>query len=169
MTQAALQQETTLTNQPDPDAVIAVNLSKMRDALSEAKEMRSDLKEILEHVADKGVNLKAAKKAFAIIEADDATAWLIETQEITRYLRILRHGIQESQLELTFESHLAPIDEKAALDGRAAGLAGQSSIDCPHDAATVAAQAWLQAYGQGLSERTLILSMKDDEPEEGED
>lgn len=168
MAEAARQSETTLSNQPDEESVIAVNLFKIRDAIGEKKEQAEDYKATLEHAASKGVNLKAAKKALAIIAAGDASSWLIETQEITRYLRILRHGIQESQLSLSFESHLAPLDEKAALDGRAAGLAGQSSSDCPHDPSTEAAQAWLKAYGEGLSERTLILSMGTDD-EEGED
>ncbi len=169
MAEAARQSEPALSNQPDTEAVIAVNLFKIRDAISETKEQKEDLKATMEHAAGKGVNLKAAKKALSIIASGDASAWLVETQEITRYLRILRHGIQESQLSLSFESHLAPLDEKAALDGRAAGLAGQSSSDCPHDPATGAAQAWLKAYGQGLSERAIILSMGTPDDEEGED
>lgn len=170
MAEAATQTEAPkISNQPDDDAVIAVNLSKIRVAQENAASHHGTLRNVLKHAEGKGVHLKAAKRALAIVKAGDSDAWLEETRETTRYLKILRHGIQEAQISMfEYEPSLAPLDEKAALDGRAAGLAGQSSSDCPHDPATGAAQAWLKAYGQGLSERTLILSMGTDD-EEGED
>ena len=166
MTQAALQQETTLTNQPDDEAVIAVNLSKIRVAQDEAASHHGSLRNVLKHAEGKGVHLKAAKRALAIVKSGYADAWLEETRETTRYLRILRHGIQEAQISMfEFEPSLAPIDEKAALDGRAAGLSEEGEHTNPHDLSTLAGQAWLKAYRQGLAEREIVLSMKDDEPD----
>lgn len=174
MAEAALKQDQ-LSNQPDDEAVIAVNLSKIRVAQDEAASHHGSLRNVLKHAEGKGVHLKAAKRALSIVKSGDADAWLEETRETTRYLRILRHGIQEAQISMfEFEPSLAPIDEKAGLDGRAWGLDGGDENANPHDLSTKAGQAWLSACRQGLSERALVLSMKDDEPEddgdeEGED
>lgn len=165
MAEAARQSET-LPNEPNDEAVIAVNLSKIRAAQESAASHHGSLRNVLKHAEGKGVHLKAAKRALSIVKSGDADAWLEETRETTRYLKILRHGIQESQLELTFEPSLAPLDEKAGLDGRAHGLDGGEESANPHALNTQAGQAWLAAYRQGLFERELVLSMKDDEEDE---
>lgn len=162
----------TLLNTPDDDAVVAVNLSKIRTAQDAATSGHQALRSIMGHAEAKGVHLKAAKRALAIVKSGDAEKWLEENAAVTRYLRILRHGISASQLEMfeAAESDLAPIDEKASLDGRAAGLDGKEESDNPHDLSTVAGQAWLAAFRQGLSERELVLSMEEDEADaEGDD
>lgn len=158
----------TISNQPDDDAIIAVNLSKIRLAQEAAASGHASLRSTLGHCEAKGINLKAAKRALKIVKNGEAEDWLEEAQAITKYLRILRHGISSSQLELfeTEESHLEPTDEKATLDGRAAGLDGKEESDNPHEVGTIAGQAWLTAYRQGLSERELILSMAADEEED---
>lgn len=164
MSPAAAQkaQQPATSNGPDDDAVIAVNLSKIRAAQDAQASNMGSLRNILKHAEGKGVHLKAAKRAIAIVKAGDADSWLEETSAITRYLRIMRHGINDNQLDLQFESTLAPIEEKAQLDGRAAGLDGQSEEINPHALNTRAGQAWLAAFRQGKSERDLVLSMKDD-------
>jgi hypothetical protein len=161
------------TNGPDDDAVIAVNLSKIRTAKDAQSSSVGSLRNIMKHAEAKGVHLKAAKRAIQIVKSGDVDAWLEETSTITRYLRIMRHGINDGQLKLDLESTLAPIEEKAALDGRAAGLSGEPESDNPHHGNTKAGMAWLAAYRQGLSERELVLSMKndvaEDEPEAEDD
>lgn len=168
MAQAAEQQR---PNEPtfDDDAVIAVNLSKIRVAQDHATSGHGQLRNVLKHAEGKGVHLKAAKRALAIVKSGEADAWLEENTAVTRYLRILRHGLQESQLKLfEFESSLAPIDEKAALDGRSAGLQGDHESSNPHHENTLAGQAWMSAFRQGRSERDLIMAMKEEDAD-GED
>jgi hypothetical protein len=157
-------------NTPDDEAVIAVNLSKIRTAQDNAASHHGTLRNILKHAEGKGVHLKAAKRALSIVKSGDADAWLEETRETTRYLRILRHGITENQLKLDFRTTLEPMDEKAANDGRIAGLdmeAEESSN--PHDLNTASGQAWIAAFRQGRSERDFILSMMDSDDEESDD
>jgi ribosome modulation factor len=149
-------------NVPDDDAVIAVNLSKIKTAQETMTSANGALRNIMKHAEGKGVHLAAAKKALSIVRAGDADGWLEETSAITRYLKIMRHGVKDNQLDLQFESTLAPIEEKAALDGRAAGLDGHAEEIIPHALNTRAGQAWLAAFRQGKSERDIILSMKDD-------
>lgn len=151
-------------NEPqiEDDAVIAVNLSKIRVAADQAASGHGTYRSVLAHAEAKGVHLKAAKRALAIVKAgDDAvTAWLEENAAVTKYLRIMRHGIQQSQLDMfETEASLAPIDEKAGLDGLAAGRDGQRESNNPHDLSTPAGQAWLSNYRTGAHERDVILSM----------
>ncbi len=152
-------------NQPGDDAVIAVNLGKIRDAKTKVDAAGNHLRTIEKNAEGKGINLKAAKRALAIVKSGEADDWLQETSAVTRYLKILRHGVTDNQMDLEFESTLAPIEEKAALDGRAMGL--DTSPDAieevnPHALNTRAGQAWLAAFRQGRQERDIILSMKDD-------
>lgn len=171
MAEPAMQQDP-ITNQPDDEAVIAVNLSKIRTAQENALSHQGSYRNVLKHAEGKGVHLKAAKRALSIIKAGDADAWLEETRETTRYLRILRHGITENQLRLDFGTTLEPMEEKAANDGRIAGL-DMTAMESqnPHDFNTASGQAWIKAFRQGREERDIILSMHDDESgdEDGED
>jgi hypothetical protein len=153
------------TNGPDDDAVIAVNLSKIKVAQETAASNHAALRAVLGHAEAKGVHLKAAKRALSIVKSGEADAWLEETSAVTRYLRILRHGINDNQLDLQFESTLAPIEEKAGLDGRALGLdvaPDATEERNPHALNTRAGQAWLAAFRQGRTERDMVLAMKDD-------
>jgi hypothetical protein len=153
------------TNGPDDDAVVAVNLGKIRDAKTKVDAAGNNLRGVMKHAEGKGVNLKAAARALSIVKSGDADSWLEETSAVTRYLKILRHGVNDNQLDLSFESTLAPIEEKAALDGRACGLdTSETAVESqnPHALNTRAGQAWLTAFRQGRSERDIILSMKDD-------
>jgi hypothetical protein len=154
------------TNGPDDDAIAAVNLSRMKEAQERFASENGSLRSVFAKAEIQGIHLKAAKRAIAIVKAGDADSWLKETSAITRYLRIMRHGITENQLSLDLESTLAPIEEKAALDGRSAGLAGDPESANPHAINTKAGQSWIAAFRQGLSERELVLSMKDDDAAE---
>lgn len=165
MTAAAQKQAPPTTpNQPSDEAVIAVNLSRIRAEQDKYGSAGGSLRSVFAKAEQQGVNLDAAKRAIKIVRSGKVDEWLKETSDITRYLRIMRHGINDGQLNLDLESTLAPIEEKAGLDGRAAGLAGQPESDNPHHGNTKAGMAWLTAYRQGLAERNLVLSMKEDAP-----
>jgi hypothetical protein len=160
-----------IPNEPaiDTDAIIAVNLSRMKVAQERYASENGSLRSTFAKAEQQGVHLKAAKRALQIVKAGDVDAWLTETSKVTTYLKILRHGVTENQLSLDLESTLAPIEEKAGLDGRSMGL--DTAEDAtehrnPHDLSTRAGQAWLSAFRQGRTERDIILSMKDDEPED---
>jgi hypothetical protein len=147
---------------PGDDAIIAVNLSRIRSAQDRFSSENGTLRSAFAKAEQQGVNLAAAKRAIKIVRSGKVDEWLEETSAITRYLRIMRHGINDGQLKLDLESTLAPVEEKAGLDGRSAGLAGEPESSNPHHGNTKAGMAWLTAYRQGLAERELVLSMKDD-------
>ena len=159
----AMQTEDQTHGQNEPqiedDAVVAVDLSRLRDAQDEFNSSSGSFRNVCKQVQDR-LHMKAAKRALQIVRAGDVDAWLEENQEITRYLRILRHGVTTAQLEL-FQSvsHLAPIYEVAGLDGLSAGRLGQSETENPHDLGTAAGQAWLASFRQGSAERETVLAM----------
>ena len=172
MSTAAAKKTPPATNGPDDDAIIAVNLSRIRAAQDRFTSENGTLRSTFAKAEQQGMHLKAAKRAISIVRTGKVDEFLEETGLITRYLRIMRHGINDGQLKLDLESTLAPIEEKAALDGRAAGLSGEPEANNPHHGNTKAGMAWLGAYRQGLSERELVLSMKDvvdDEPKAEDD
>lgn len=150
------------TNGPDQAAIDAVNLSRMKVAQERYASENGSLRSTFAKAEQQGVHLKAAKRALAIVKAGNVDDWLEEQGKVTTYLKILRHGVTDSQLKLDLESTLAPIEEKASLDGRSAGLGGEPESSNPHHGNTKAGMAWLAAFRQGLSERELVLSMKDD-------
>lgn len=154
---------------PEQSAVDTVNLSRMRASQDEFQSAQGAMRSIFGKAEAQGIHLKAAKKALPIVKSGDVDAWLTETGKVTTYLKILRHGVTEKQLSLELESTLAPIEEKATLDGCSAGLAGAPESDNPHHLNTKAGQSWVAAYRQGLAERSLVLSMRDDEEEEADD
>ena len=122
MSQAIAMQVTPATNGPDEDAVVAVNLSRMKIAQERYASENGSLRSTFVKAEQQGVHVKAAKRALAIVKAGDVDAWLTETSKVTSYLKIMRHGITENQLTLDLESTLAPIDEMAGLDGRLSGF-----------------------------------------------
>lgn len=165
----AVQQTQTATNGPDDEAIAAVNLSRMKVAQEHFVSEHGSLRAVYAKAELQGIHLKAAKRAIAIVKAGDVDAWLVETMRVTSYLKIMRHGITENQLVLDLESTLAPIEEKAGLDGRSAGLAGEHEGANPYTLNTKPGQSWIAAFRQGLSERELVLSMKDDTAEAEDD
>lgn len=156
---------TTHNQPPQQSAIDAVNLSRMRTSQDEFQSAQGAMRSIFGKAEAQGIHLKAAKKALSIVKSGDVDAWLQETSKVTAYLKILRHGVTESQLSLELESTLAPIEEKATLDGRSAGLAGEPESNNPHHLNTKAGQSWVAAHRQGFAERELVLSMKDDAAE----
>src|SRR3990167_6137053 len=149
------------TNEPhiEDDAVVAVDLSRLRASQDEFNSVTGELRNVCKQVGLR-LHMKAAKRALQIVRAGDVDAWIEENQAVTRYLRILRHGVTAQQLEL-FQSvsHLAPIDEVAGLDGLSAGRLGQNETDNPHDLGTAAGQVWLEKFRQGSAEREAVLAM----------
>lgn len=160
----------------DADAMVAVTLSKMRAAQEKHASTNGELRNIFAQADKRGIHLAAAKRALKIIKSDSREELVEEVKQTLYYLRILGQPVLKAQLDL-FESDsgLAPLDEKAAGDGRRAGLMGDPEAN-PHDLNTEAGRAWLNAYRQGRAEREIVMAMgdDDDEPEgnqaeEGED
>jgi hypothetical protein len=157
---------------PENAPVIAVNLYKIISAKAMADEARADFAAVVKSAKAKGINLTAAKDALAAIKAGKVDEVIAYTKALFLYLRILRHGVTDDQMSLDLESALAPVEERAAEDGRFAGMSGDAVTEQtnPHALGTKAGQAWLAAFRDGRAQRDMILSMAEEvEAEDDED
>lgn len=150
-----------------PEALVTVHLSEMRRAQDEAASFNGAMRSTYAKAEAKGLNLAAAKRALKIQKSGKAEEFAAELAELLRYLNILGIGVQKSQLDL-FEVApvLAPIDEKAHLDGLRAGRFGEPADKNPHELNTAAGQRWLEGHYRGVEERKLVFAMQAEEEAE---
>ncbi|MBZ9939162.1 hypothetical protein LB518_22890 [Mesorhizobium sp. BR1-1-16] len=154
---------------PPPEAMITVLLSEMRRSQDEAASTNGSMRSTYAKAEAKGVNLAAAKRALKIQKSGKAEEFVDEMTKLLQYLNILGIGVQKSQLDL-FEvaPTLAPIDEKAELDGLRAGRFGEPADHNPHDLSTDAGQRWLEGHYRGTEERKLVFALQAAEESETE-
>ena len=152
-------------NSPDDDAVIALNLGKMKRAKADYDSHNGTYRSVLKHVEAKGIHLKAAKRAIAINSSEDRTELVNELKALCEYLAILGAPIEKAQLDLfrSMEPRVPGID-RAAQEGRYAGIMGEGEASIPYAEESAQGQSWLKAFRGGQDERKLILAM---EPESG--
>ena len=146
---------------PPPEAMITVLLSEMRRSQDEAASSNGSMRSTYSKAEAKGINLAAAKRALKIQKSGKAEEFVAEITKLLQYLNILGIGVQKSQLDL-FEVApiLAPIDEKANLDGLRAGRFGEPADRNPHDLNTEAGQSWLEGHYRGAEERKLVFALQ---------
>ncbi|HEV7253853.1 MAG TPA: hypothetical protein VGN97_12275 [Mesorhizobium sp.] len=146
---------------PAEDAVIALNLGKLRRAKEEFESANGSYRNVVKHVEGKGIHMKAAKRALAIAKADDRDEIVEELQKLFEYLAILGVPLKREQLDLfRVEEKRTPGVEIARQDGRYAGIMGLGQDTCPHDTSSKPGQAWLEAWYGGNKERELVLAME---------
>jgi len=148
--------------------MVVVTLSKIRRAQEDNASANGTLRNAFAQAEKRGINLPAAKRALKILKSDNRDEAVEEIKQTFYYLRVLGQAVPKSQLDL-FEvaGGPAPLDEKAAEDGRRAGLLGDAE-SCPHDLNTDAGKAWLNAFRQGRAERDIVMAMADEDEESAE-
>lgn len=146
---------------PADDAVLALNIAKMIAADTLLDGAKADHKEIKKHVEAKGVNLKAHSLASKIVASGKIAEYVELFGDTLRYLKIRGRPVQSSQLELlTTEDDRTPLDDRARVEGRYAGIMGYAADSNPYALDSEAGQTWLAAWYGGEKERKLILSME---------
>lgn len=166
--------------QASDDAIIVVQLSKLRASQRALASKNGEHRNVVKDVEAKGLSPKIAKEALRIAESGDAKAKLEELQTLVHYLRLLGVDLPGDQLEMFAESANTggPLVDKAYEDGLRAGRMGESFDTCQHDPSTDAYRAFRDGHQIGARERDAIMSMpaplfRDDEagddPETDED
>jgi hypothetical protein len=156
----------TLKNVPDADAIAIVNLTRLRQAQADLASSTGSLRSVCAKAEMQGINLPAAKRALRIVKSDNMEEEIAEIQATLKYCQLLGKPATKDQLDLfAYDNGLAPLDEKAANDGRRAGLSDEPESTNPHDLNTKAGQAWLAAFRQGRAERDIVLQMAAEEEE----
>jgi hypothetical protein len=148
-------------NGPAEDAVVAVQLGKIKRAKEEFDSANGSYRNTLKHVESRGVHLAAAKDAIAIQKSgklDEKVAYL---KALFEYLMILGHPVDKKQLDMfRVEQPRTPSVDKAKEHGRYCGIMGLGMDQNPYSVDSEQGQAWIEAFHGGCKERELILSME---------
>jgi ribosome modulation factor len=146
---------------PAEDAVLALNVAKMLAADALLDEAKADYKSIKDHVSGKGVNLAAYGLARKIVKSGKVAEHIALFADTLIILKILGRPVSSDQLVLfESESSLTPLDERAATEGRYAGIMGIGEDANPYGIDSTAGQAWLNAWYGGKDEHNLIISLE---------
>jgi hypothetical protein len=160
----------THNQQSDNEAIIALHLGKIAKAQAAFATETGALRGAFAQAASHGLNLKAAKNALKIIKSGKVDEYLEEITATILYLKVRGHGVTDSQLSLDLGSSLAPIEEKAALEGRAAGWdEDKGESDNPHAINTKAGQAWLKSFRDGRAQLRTLEQIKPLDPANDDD
>jgi len=149
-------------NEPDQGAIDAVNLSRIMQAMNEKDSAVGSLRSVFAKAELQNLNTEAAKIAIRLVKKggdaiDEHFALFRQTGE---YVKLLGKELSPSQYELFgLRQGPTPEDEKAGIEGLAAGRAGHKEKDNPYEVGSLKGQAWLAKFRDGLAERQLVLSM----------
>lgn len=166
------------TNEPTQDAIDAFSLAMIVQAKRVKDKKQGDLKTAYNTASLRGLNTDAGKEAIKLYGqgGEAIETFFLNVQKIARYLKLLGRDLSPAQYEMFGEKRgPAPEDERAAIEGRAAGFdldPEMSEEKNPYEIGSIKGQAWLSAFRQALSERNAIMSMPapvDAEGDEGDD
>lgn len=153
-------------NGPAEDAVIALNLGKVKRAKAEFESANGAYRNVLKHVEGKGIHLSAAKDAIAIQKSGKVDEKITYLTSLFEYLMILGCPIDKKQLDMfRVEEPRTPSVEKARSHGRYCGIMGLGMDQNPYAVDSDQGQAWIGAWHGGCEERNLVLAL---EPEGSE-
>ncbi|HWL06749.1 MAG TPA: hypothetical protein VNQ99_17735 [Xanthobacteraceae bacterium] len=160
-------------NEPDQFSIDAVNLSRIREAQENFHKENGSLRSVFSRAEAAGLHLPAAKRALKVIKSGKVSEMVTEFEKTIFYLKLLGKPVSKEQLDM-FEglTQSAPEDEKAGIEGLAAGRAGFDESQNPYDPGSPKGQSWLKRFREGKAERDLVLSMpepQDDDSEDDED
>lgn len=163
------------SNEPGQAALDAFNLARIRSAMIEAEAVneqnnsaKNKLRGIYAITVAQKLNNEAGKIALRLVkDGDEAIDEYLETiSKVSIYIGYLGKTLSKRQFELFGMANMGPTpeDERASIEGRAAGFAqdseeGSSEKSSPYETGSIKGQAWLSAFRQARSERDAIMSM----------
>ncbi|MEP0518536.1 MAG: hypothetical protein ABJO09_01135 [Hyphomicrobiales bacterium] len=154
------------------DAIIAVQLSKLKRETASSKTAQGDLKGLQNSLDADGLNVKAASDALKIVEKGKKQKTINYITDLLKYLRVLGQPLEADQLELFQSVPVMPgILEQAYEDGLLAGRTGEDRFSSPHDLNSDSGREWDKGFGVGEKERETVLAMEQEAeivPAEGE-
>lgn len=162
------------SNEPDQAALDAFNLVRIRnaqkvhdDAVKDNNSRKNTLRSVYATTALQNLHNEAAGIALKLVaEGDDAIdKYCAQVSKVGIYVGYLGKVLSPRQYELFGMAGIGPTpeDERAKIEGRAAGFGeddekGCKETDNPYPG-SVKGNAWLTAFRQARSERDAIKSM----------
>lgn len=171
------------SNEPGQAALDAYNLARIRTGMVEAdganeanNSAKNKLRGVFAQTQAQGLNNDAARTALRLVKggAESIDEYLEQLSKVQIYIGYLGYTLSKRQYELFGIANMGPTpeDERAAIEGRAAGFAtddeeGSTEKSNPYETGSIKGQAWLSAFRQARSERDAILAMPQPEPAAG--
>ncbi|SEB97017.1 hypothetical protein [Bradyrhizobium erythrophlei] len=162
-------------NEPAQAALDSANLSRIRNAQAEAAAQnevnntaKNKLRGTYAQTQAQGLHNEAAKLALDLVEGGDEAIdeFCEKVRKAGVYVGYLGKVLSPRQFELFGMAGVGPTpeDERAKLEGRAAGFRldsepGSKETDNPYEIGSLKGQAWLSAFRDARSERDHVLSM----------
>lgn len=181
MTKPAAAQKT--SNEPDQAALDAFNLVRIRnaqkvhdDAVKDNNSRKNTLRSVYATTALQNLHNAAAGIALKLVaEGDDAIEkYCAEVRKVGIYVGYLGKVLSPAQYDLFGMAGTGPTpeDERAKIEGRAAGFGEDDESGCKESdnpyPGSVKGNAWLTAFRQARSERDAIKSMPAPTPDASE-
>lgn len=158
-------------NEHSQDSIDALSLSLIRRARKVKNAAHGDLQSMFQTANIRGLDTDAAKIALKLADqgAEAIDAYFSEFRKVGTYLGLLGKVLAPQQYEM-FDPKIGPLpeDERASLEGRAAGFDLDPEMDDsknPYDIGSIKGQKWLSAFGDARRERDAIMQMKPSEPD----
>lgn len=158
-------------NEHTQDSIDALSLALIRRARDAKNAAHGDLQSMFQTASIRGLDTDAAKVALKLAHqgAEAIDAYFIEFRKVGTYLGLLGKVLAPQQYEM-FGPKIGPLpeDERATLEGRAAGFDLSPDMDeskNPYDIGSVKGQKWLSAFRDARSERDAIMQMQPPAPD----
>jgi hypothetical protein len=163
------------SNEPAQAALDTANLSRIRKAQTDAASQnevnnsaKNTLRGIFAQTSTQGLHNDAAKLALELVKGGDEAIdeFCEKVRKAGIYVGYLGKVLSPRQFELFGMAGVGPTpeDERASIEGRAAGFKlddepGSKETDNPYEAGSIKGQKWLSAFRDARSERDHVLSM----------
>jgi hypothetical protein len=154
-----------IPNEHSQKSIDAVSIALIREAKRVKDKKQGELRAAYKTADLRGLDTEAAKTAIKLFEGGSEAIDLFfnEFKKVGEYLGLMGKTLAPAQYEM-FGPKVGPLpeDERAKLEGRAAGFdldPSMSEEKNPYEPGSVKGQCWLSEFRQARSERDSIMAM----------
>lgn len=158
-------------NEHSQASIDSVSLALIRDAKRIKDKKQGELRSAYKTADLRGLDTDAAKVAIKLVEdgSEAIERFFAEFRQVGIYVGLLGKTLSPAQYEM-FGPKIGPLpeDERAKLEGRAAGFDLDPDVDeskNPYEIGSIKGQSWLSAFRDARSERDAILQMQPPAPD----
>ncbi len=158
-------------NEHPQSSIDSVSLALIRDAKRVKDKKQGELRAAYKTADLRGLDTDAAKTAIKLVEDGNEAIerYFEEFRKVGEYVGLLGKTLSPAQYEM-FGPKVGPLpeDERAKLEGRAAGFdldPEMTEQKNPYEVGSIKGQSWLSAFRDARSERDTIMQMQPPAPD----
>ncbi len=159
------------SNEHPQSSIDSVSLALIRFALQAKDKKQGELRTAYTTASLRGLDTDAGKEALKLVKDGNEAidAFFTHFRKVSEYVGLLGKTLSPAQYEM-FGPKVGPLpeDERAKLEGRAAGFDLDPEItdaSSPYEIGSLKGQAWLSAFNDARQQRDTIMSMQPPTPE----